>query len=122
MNERKAVARLRGAYIELATLHFDGDLPVVPIELSYRMRKQLARVETLGGRPSRLVMSAYHIQTHGWKAARETMLHELVHIWQATAGKPMHHDRRFREQAMRLGIEPGAKERLKPLRKRCRLK
>lgn len=121
MIERASLARLRGKYVEYATLYFDGLLPIVPVVLSYRMTKQLARVETLGGKPSRLVMSAHHIRTHGWAAAQGTLLHELVHILQAVQGKPMNHDAYFREQARRVGIVPAASELIHPL-KRCHVK
>ena len=121
MNERAWLARLRGKYVEYATLYFGGALPIIPIVLSYRMRKKVAEVETTGGKPTNLVVSARHIQTHGWKAAQETLLHEMLHVAQAARGLPMHHDRYFRGEAQRLGINASAKEYIKPL-KRCHLK
>ena len=112
---------MRGKYVEYVTLYFEGGLPIIPVELSHRMRKQLARVEAINGKPFRLVMSAHHIHLHGWKAAQETLLHELIHVWQVTRRKPMHHDRGFREQATRIGVVAAAKEYMKPM-KRCHLK
>ena len=41
-----------------------------------------------------------------------TLLHEMVHQWQAEQGHPIDHGRLFREKAIEVGIEPAARRRL----------
>jgi hypothetical protein len=41
-----------------------------------------------------------------------TMLHEMVHQWQAESGLPVDHGAAFRQKAAELGIQPHASRRL----------
>jgi hypothetical protein len=38
----------------------------------------------------------------------ETLLHEMVHQWQAETGQPVDHGRAFRRKAREVGITPRA--------------
>ncbi len=111
--DRPIVARLRAAHAELNARHFGGALGSVPILLSDRMRRRLGelRVPHDGG-PAEIVMSRRHMRRDGWDAALDTLLHEMVHQWQAETGRPIDHRRDFRRMARRVGIHAGAVARI----------
>jgi hypothetical protein len=41
-----------------------------------------------------------------------TLLHEMVHQWQAETGNPVDHGPTFRHKARQVGVLPGAKRRV----------
>ena len=86
--------------------HFGGDLATIPIRLSRRMRRHLG--EFRGGASSEIVISRRHIRRDGWPAAVDTLLHEMVHQWQAEQGLALDHGREFRQKALQVGIVPRA--------------
>lgn len=124
MNERAWLARLRGKYVEYATLYFDGALPVVPITLSPRLSDRYAYLKTVGGKPEAIIFSSRLIYERGWSATQATLLHELIHVWQASQGLKPDHGKAFKDKARELKISPSASEAVPilPSRKRCRPK
>lgn len=90
--------------------HFAGSLSVIPIRVSRRMRTRLGelRLDRRTGRPVYIGISRRHARRDGWTAVRETLLHELVHQWQAETGRPVDHGAEFRRKARELGIQPRA--------------
>ena len=90
--------------------HFDGRLERPPIRLSGRMRTRLGEVtlERRTGRVKEIVISSRHLRRDGWAEAQRTLLHEMIHQWQAESGFPVDHGRAFRKKAVELGIEPRA--------------
>ena len=60
------------------------------------------------GEPHEITMSRTHIDRHGWDEAAHTLLHEMVHQWQAEAGLPVDHGPTFRRKAREVGVEPRA--------------
>ena len=48
----------------------------------------------------------------GWAEALHTLLHEMVHQWQAETGLAVNHGRSFRRKAREVGIEPQARRRV----------
>lgn len=99
--------RLRG---ELNRAHFEGRLSAIPIRISGRMRTRLGelRLEHKTGRPVYIGLSRRHLRRDGWPGARETLLHEMIHQWQAETGRPVDHGPEFRRKARELGITPRA--------------
>lgn len=106
--------RLGAAHAELNARAFGGSLGVIPIRLSGRMRRRLgelvASLET--GRPVAIVLSRRHLRADGWAEVEHTLLHEMVHQWQAEEGLPLDHGIAFRRKAREVGIVPRAVRRV----------
>ncbi|MEO8091051.1 MAG: SprT-like domain-containing protein, partial [Gemmatimonadales bacterium] len=96
---------------QLNAQHFGAALAEIPIRLSGRMRTRLGElaVEIRSGRPLGITISRRHIERHGWSEVEHTMLHEMVHQWQAETGLPIDHGRTFRRKAREVGVLPAAK-------------
>lgn len=91
--------------------HFGGALPELPIRLSGRMKSRLGQLclshET--GEPFEITVSRRHVERHGWAEVADTLLHEMVHLWQHVQGHPVDHGRHFRAKAREVGVEPAAR-------------
>jgi hypothetical protein len=94
--------------------HFGGTLGVLPIRLSGRMRTRLGElaVDLRTGRPEEIAISRHHIQRHAWPEVEHTVLHEMVHQWQAESGLAVDHGPTFKRKARELGIEARARRHL----------
>ncbi len=103
--------RLNQAHERLNAEHFDGALGSLPIRLSSRMRTRLGElsVEIRTGRPMEIAISRRHIARHAWAEVEHTLLHEMVHQWQAENGLPVDHGPAFRRKAREVGVLPLAK-------------
>ena len=103
--------RLRTLHRELNRTHFGGSLGEIPIRLSGRMRTRLGEVsvDLRTGRPIEIALSRRHLAEHPWSEVEHTMLHEMVHQWQAETGLAVNHLRSFRQKAIEVGIEPQAR-------------
>jgi hypothetical protein len=106
--------RLATAHERLNREHFGGLLGTIPIRLSGRMRTRLGElaVDLKTGRPTEITISRRHILRHSWPEVEHTVLHEMVHQWQAETGLPVDHGRGFRRKAREVGIEPQSKRRV----------
>lgn len=94
----------------LNTRHFGGALGAVTFRLSGRMRERLGEFTGgRGGAPSEIAISGRHIRRDGWAEVEHTLLHEMIHQWQAERGKPVNHGREFRHMARLLGVLPRAR-------------
>lgn len=108
-DDAPAVARLREAHARLNAERFGGMLGPVAIHLSRRLARRLGHYAPgEDGRPAELVISRRHLRRHGWDAALETLLHEMVHQWQDEAGAPLDHGPAFRAKAREVGCAPRA--------------
>jgi hypothetical protein len=98
--------RLRECHRQLNLRHFAGALGEIPIRLSGRMRRRLgelvADLET--GRPVAIVLGRRHLRRDPWSEVEHTLLHEMVHQWQAEEGRTLDHGRDFRSKAREVGI------------------
>jgi hypothetical protein len=103
--------RLGQAFDRFNCEHFAGKLSAVPIRLSGRMRSRLGElsVDIRTGQPIEIAISRRHIARHRWSEVEHTLLHEMVHQWQAESGLPVDHGPLFREKARQVGVVPGAK-------------
>ncbi|MEJ7809128.1 MAG: SprT-like domain-containing protein [Gemmatimonadaceae bacterium] len=91
--------------------YFDRSLAEMPIRVSGRMRRRLGQytiASPLGG-PAEIVLSRAHIKRHGWSEALHTLLHEMIHQWQAETGVSVDHGRAFRRKAREVGVAPRAR-------------
>jgi len=95
--------------------YFEGRLDQIPIKLSGRMRSRLGQYTTATpyGEPAEITISRAHIRRHGWAEALHTLLHEMVHQWQAESGLPIDHGPTFRAKASAVGIAPQARRELR---------
>jgi hypothetical protein len=90
--------------------HFQGRLRDIEIRVSRRMKSRLGHYSpAVGGMPAEIAISRRHIRRHGWNDALETLVHEMVHQWQAETGSPLDHGPGFRAKAREVGIRPRAK-------------
>jgi hypothetical protein len=103
--------RLGRLFREANATHFGGTLPELPIRLSGRMKSRLGQVcmshET--GEPFEITVSRRHVERHGWAEVADTLLHEMVHLWQHVQGQPVDHGSLFRAKAREVGVEPAAR-------------
>jgi hypothetical protein len=92
-------------------LLFGGKLSRIAIRISGRMRRRLGQyiAPCTSGRPAEITISRRHVRRHGWEEALHTLLHEMVHQWQAENGMPIDHGPEFRRKAKEVGIEATAR-------------
>ena len=104
------VARLVDRHGEYNATRFGGALRPIPIDLSRRMRSRLGYYRLASATtPAIIMISRRHLRRHGWDEASQTLLHEMVHQWQAEAGQPVDHGRQFRAKARAVGAVPRAR-------------
>ncbi len=103
--------RLYEVHRRLNDEHFGGALGEIPIRLSGRMRVRLGEVsvDLRTGRPIEIAMSRLHVARHPWDEVEHTMLHEMVHQWQAESGLSVDHGPTFRAMAREVGVLPAAR-------------
>jgi hypothetical protein len=103
--------RLRRAHDRFNAQHFGGILTDLPIRLSGRMRTRLGElsVDLRTGRPLEIALSRRHLARHPWGEVEHTLLHEMVHQWQAESGLRVDHGPTFRRKATEVGVLPQAK-------------
>lgn len=102
--------RLAQAHERLNVEHFAGALGGLPIRLSGRMRTRLGElsVDLRTGRALEIAISRRHITRHPWAEVEHTLLHEMVHQWQAESGLRVDHGATFRKKAIEVGVLPAA--------------
>lgn len=107
--DRALVRRLSRMHRELNRSYFEGCLGKVGFRVSPRMRTRLGDL-TLdqNDRPIEITLSLEHVERDGWSEVEHTLLHEMVHQWQAENGMSVDHGPVFRRKARELGIEPSA--------------
>ncbi|HEU5358106.1 MAG TPA: SprT-like domain-containing protein [Gemmatimonadales bacterium] len=106
--------RLGELHARLNAEYFGGALGPIAFRLSGRMRSRLGElaVDLKTGRPSEIALGRGHVRRHGWAEVEHTVLHEMVHQWQAENGHPVDHGAGFRKKAREVGITPSARRRL----------
>jgi hypothetical protein len=91
--------------------HFGGALSSLPLRISGRMRARLGEVsvDLRTGRAIEIAISRRHLVRHPWPEVERTMLHEMIHQWQAETGLRVDHGPSFRARARMVGVLPRAK-------------
>ena len=100
------IERLHLVHQQLNARHFGGELGELPFRLSGRMRRRLGQV-TLSretGEATEIAMNRRHVQRDPWDEVEDTLLHEMVHQWQAETGQSVDHGVEFRRKAREVGI------------------
>ena len=103
--------RLESLHRQLNAQHFGGTLADIPIRISSRMRSRLGELamDIRTGCPTEIGMSRRHVVRHPWAEVEHTLLHEMVHQWQAETGLRVDHGPTFRKKAREVGVLPAAK-------------
>jgi hypothetical protein len=106
--------RLEALHRDLNSRHFEGKLQGIRIRISGRMRSRLGElsVDLRTGQPLELSISRRHIARHPWAEVEHTMLHEMVHQWQAETGLRVDHGPTFRRKAREVGVLAAAKRQI----------
>ena len=104
------IRRLEALHRELNDRYFGGELGCVALRLSSRMRRRLGdiAISRSTSRATEITISRRHLRADGWKEVTHTLLHEMVHQWQAERGHRVDHGRTFRQKARAIGILPAA--------------
>jgi len=107
----RLIDRLQRLHAELNARHFGRSLGELPIRLSGRMRTRLGElaVDLRTGRPLEIALSRRHLARHEWAEVEHTLLHEMVHQWQAETGLRVDHGPTFRRKAREVGVLPAAR-------------
>lgn len=108
--DRRLLTRLRELHEELNQRHFSGALSPIEFRVSGRMRTRLGEltIDARTGLPIEIAISRRHIARDGWEEVGHTLLHEMVHQWQAELGQEADHGPTFRRKAREVGIAPVA--------------
>ncbi|MFI5235755.1 MAG: SprT-like domain-containing protein [Gemmatimonadales bacterium] len=106
--------RLEELHARLNAEYFGGTLKPITFRLSGRMRSRLGEltIDLKTGGPTEITVGRRHARRHGWAEVEHTVLHEMVHQWQAENGHPVDHGTGFRRKAREVGITPSAKRHL----------
>jgi hypothetical protein len=108
--DAEPLERLGLIFQALNRRHFTDSLPAVPIRLSGRMRTRLGHLSLdQAGRPTDITISRRHLAAHGWDEAEQTLLHEMVHLWQCAVGHTVDHGPQFRAKAREVGVAAAAR-------------
>jgi hypothetical protein len=92
------IERLRLAHARLNADRFGSALTDLPIRLSGRMRRRLGHLalERASGHATEIAMNRRHVTHDPWSSVEDTLLHEMVHQWQAETGQSVNHGAGFR--------------------------
>ncbi len=109
-DEHSLLSEARRRHALLNERFFGGTLSAIRFRLSRRMRTQLGAL-VLDERHGavEIALNRQHIERDGWVEAAKTLLHEMVHQWQAESGIDVDHGPGFRRKALEVGIEPTAR-------------
>ena len=90
-------ARLVEEHRRLNVELFAGALNPIAVRVSRRMKSRLGHYSpAIGSAAAEIAISRRPIRRHGWTDASETLIHEMVHQWQAESGFPLDHGPGFR--------------------------
>ncbi len=103
------LAQLKRLHRSLNVRHFGGALRAIPFRISDRMRTRVGEVSVdLGtGRVTEISISRRHVLKDLWSEVESTVLHEMIHQWQAEAGLSVDHGAVFRAKAAEVGVTGG---------------
>ncbi len=108
--DRPILERLAKLHRELNERFFDGALSRIRFRVSRRMRRKLGELalDPTTDRPLEIAIGRVHIRRDGWREVEHTLLHEMIHQWQAESDLPVDHGAIFRRKAREVGVAPRA--------------
>ena len=109
--DEAVLQRLREMHRGLNTRWFDGALTDIPFRLSSRMKTSLGELclDARSKKAISIAISRRHLRRDGWPEVEHTVLHEMVHQWQAETSRAVDHGTEFRRRAREVGIAPAAR-------------
>lgn len=108
--DRGLIKELARRHASFNDRHFGGELAAITFRISRRMQSRLGEVllDDVTHRPVEIAISREHIIRDGWSEVDHTLLHEMIHQWQAETGQAVDHGSIFRRKAREVGITPRA--------------
>ena len=108
--DRPVLRRLSQLHRTLNDRFFDGSLGRISFRISWRMQRKLGELtlDPKTDRPLEIAVSGDHIERDGWQEVEHTLVHEMIHQWQAENGVPVDHGAIFRGKSREVGIAPRA--------------
>jgi hypothetical protein len=94
--DEKIFARLHELHDQFNRVHFENALGRVKMALSAKMRRRLGEFRLSAAGAHEIVIGRRHLRRDGWRGVAETLLHEMVHQWQAETGRRLSHGREFK--------------------------
>lgn len=106
--DERVLRELRRMHGYLNDLHFGGELQLLPFRISDRMRTRLGEltVDTRTHEAVEIALSRRHLMRDDWQEVEHTVLHEMIHQWQAERGLAVNHGASFKAKAAEIGIDP----------------
>lgn len=93
--DEQIVSRLHQLHDRFNQAHFGNALGRIRMALSGRMRRRLGEFRLSATGLHEIVIGRRHLRRDGWKGVEATLLHEMVHQWQAETGRRLSHGREF---------------------------
>ncbi len=117
---------LKRRHQELNVRHFGGGLAGIAFRISWKMRTRLGELllDRRTEQPQEISISRRHLLRDGWDEVEGTLLHEMIHQWQAESGHSVDHGKLFRDKAREVGVPAravrivGSRQARRPLRRR----
>ena len=107
--DRPLLRKLSHLHRQLNEQFFGGELQRIVLRLSRRMQRRLGEVTLdASDTPVEIALSHKHVTRDGCHEVEQTMLHEMIHQWQAETGLRVDHGAIFRDKAREVGITPRA--------------
>lgn len=112
--DRRVLTKLGHEHRQLNAQFFNGELSPVPFRVSGRMRTRLGEVTVHPDKHSlvEMTISRLHVERDCWDEVRVTLVHEMIHQWQAENGFAVDHGVIFRNKAREIGVAPSATRRI----------
>ncbi len=109
--DEKIFARLHQLHEQFNRAHFENRLGRIRMALSAKMRRRLGEFRLAATGMHEIVIARRHLKRDGWKGVAETLLHEMVHQWQAETGRKLAHGSEFRITLTRVLRQSGVETR-----------
>ena len=94
--DEEIFARLHELHDRFNQAHFGNALGRIRMALSSRMRRRLGEFRFSAAGMHEIVIGRRHLRRDGWQGVADTLLHEMVHQWQAETGRKLGHGTEFR--------------------------
>ena len=108
--DQPILGKLANLHRELNERFFGGALSPIRFRVSRRMRRKLGELalDPTTDRPLEIAIGHVHMRRDGWREVEHTVLHEMIHQWQAESDLPVDHGATFRRKAREVGVAPRA--------------
>ena len=103
------IARLQEAHEAYNADLFGGELTIIKLRISRRMKNRLGHyMVACPKQRAEIAISLRHVERDLWSDVLHTLVHEMVHQWQDENGLALDHGSTFRAKAHEVGISARA--------------